>query len=148
MAAWSIISLLREYCENLAVIVPFKSFSTATLICLGADEIIMGKLGQLGPVDPSVTMPVNPPAPGNHQGQVLPISVEEVANFIKFTKDKEMCGLKSEVALREVLVQLTEKVHPLTLGSVYRAIGQIKLLSTKLLSLHMSGNKRKKISAS
>ena len=106
MAAWSIISLLREYCQNLAVIVPFKSFSTATLICLGADEIIMGKLGQLGPVDPSVTMPFNPSAPGNLKGQVLPISVEEVANFIAFARDTELCGLKSEEAFSFLLTRI------------------------------------------
>jgi len=137
MAAWSIVNLIREFGKRFSVIVPFKAYSTATLICLGADEIIMGKLGQLGPVDPSVHMPFNPPAPGNRPGQVLPISVEEVASFIEFSKDERFLGLKSESALGEVLKQLTAHVHPLALGSVYRAIEQIKILSTKLLRIHM-----------
>jgi len=139
-AAWSIVNLIREFCDHFSVIVPFKSYSTATLICLGADEIIMGKLGQLGPVDPSVHMPFNPPAPGNIPGQILPISVEEVASFIEFSKSDRFLGLKSEQSLVEVLKQLTSKVHPLALGSVYRAIEQIKILSTKLLRIHMTSD--------
>ena len=138
MAALSIVNLIREFCDEFAVIIPFKAFSTATLISLGANEILMSKLGQLGPVDPSVSMPFNPPAPGNKPGQVLPISVEEVSSFINFCKDERFLGLKSEDALKDVLRQLTEKVHPLALGSVYRAIEQIQKLSRKLLGFHMS----------
>ena len=103
----------------------------------------MSKLGQLGPVDPSVTMPFNPPAPGI-PGQVLPISVEEVYSYIDFCKNKKFLGLKSEKAKRDVLRQLTEKVHPLALGSVYRAIEQIQMISRKLLGFHMSLDEKKK----
>ena len=143
MAAWSIVNLIREFCNEFTVIVPFKAFSTATLICLGANKIIMGKLGQLGPVDPSVTTPFNPKVPGGPGGQAgppIPVSVEEVASFIEFSKDKNFCELKSEDTLKDVLRQLTEHVHPLTIGSVYRAIEQIKMLSTKLLKFHMTQN--------
>ena len=143
MAALSIVNLIREFCDEFAVIIPFKAFSTATLISLGANEILMSKLGQLGPVDPSVTMPFNPPVPGR-PGQVLPISVEEVHSFIDFCKNKKFLGLKSEDALKDVLRQLTEKVHPLALGSVYRAIEQIQMVSRKLLGLHMSLEEDKK----
>ena len=137
MAAWSIVNLLREFCKTFSVIVPYKAFSTATLLCLGADEIVMGKLGQLGPVDPSVTTPFNPQVPGGSAGQLLPISVEEVRSFIDFSKDKNYCGLNEEDTLKDVLRQLTDQVHPLTLGSVYRAIEQIIMISTKLLKFHM-----------
>ena len=144
MAAWSIVNLIREFCNKMSVIIPFKAFSTATLISLGADEIIMGKLGQIGPVDPTVTMPFNPPAPSNRPGEVLPISVEEVSSFIDFAKDEKYIGIKSESALVDVLKQLTEKVHPLALGSVYRAIEQIRMLASKLLGFHMSPDEEEK----
>lgn len=136
MAAWGIVSLIREFCKTFSVIVPFKAHSTATLICLGADEIVMGKLGQLGPVDPSVQMAFNPPVAGR-PGQVLPISVEEVSSFFDLAKDARFLGLKSEAALGDVLKQLTAHVHPLALGSVYRATEQIRLISKRLLSTHM-----------
>ena len=40
-------------------IVPNKAKSAATMVCLGASKIIMGKTSELGPVDPQVTIPVN-----------------------------------------------------------------------------------------
>ncbi|MBU0734226.1 MAG: hypothetical protein KKG10_08760, partial [Proteobacteria bacterium] len=46
--------MLREFCEKLAVLVPFRAHSAGTTLALGADEIVMGPLGELGPVDPSV----------------------------------------------------------------------------------------------
>lgn len=39
---------------NFAVCIPRQAKSAATLIALGADEIHMGLLGQLGPIDPQV----------------------------------------------------------------------------------------------
>ena len=44
-APWPIISLLREYCESLAVLIPFRAHSAATLIALGCDEIVMSYVG-------------------------------------------------------------------------------------------------------
>jgi ClpP class serine protease len=42
-APWRIVSLIRQYSENLAVLVPHHAFSAATLIALGANKIIMHK---------------------------------------------------------------------------------------------------------
>src|SRR5712692_5952869 len=60
MAAWGLANLIREYCSRFAVLIPFKAHSTATLLSLGADEIVMGPMGQLSPVDPTITSPFNP----------------------------------------------------------------------------------------
>jgi len=54
MAAWGLVNLLREFGDKLRVLIPFKALSSATLIALGADEIIMSRTGQLSPVDPTV----------------------------------------------------------------------------------------------
>ncbi len=53
-------SLIRQYTNDFAVMVPLHPFSAATLIALGADKIIMHKMGCLGPIDPSVTNIFNP----------------------------------------------------------------------------------------
>src|SRR6266571_1361900 len=63
MAAFAFVNLVREYAERFAVIAPYKALSAATLICLGADEIIMSPLASLSPVDPSVNGPYNPLVP-------------------------------------------------------------------------------------
>ena len=56
---WRIVNLIRQYTKQFVVLVPNRAFSAATLIALGADEIIMHKMGCLGPIDPSVTNAFN-----------------------------------------------------------------------------------------
>ena len=48
LAAWKLMSVLRERFDTVAVLVPFMSFSAATLFALGADEIVMHPHGHLG----------------------------------------------------------------------------------------------------
>lgn len=86
-APWRIISLIRQYTKNVAVLVPFHAFSAATLIALGATKIVMHKTGCLGPIDPSVTNVFNPPNP-NVPGQLAAISVDVTAYF-RFVKEDE-----------------------------------------------------------
>ncbi|OLT41396.1 serine dehydrogenase [Serinicoccus sp. CNJ-927] len=43
---------LQARCSELTVILPDMAKSAATLLCLGADSILMGPAGDLGPVDP------------------------------------------------------------------------------------------------
>jgi len=45
------VSLCREQCQKFRVIIPHEAKSAATLIALGADEIIMGPSSELGPID-------------------------------------------------------------------------------------------------
>jgi len=48
LAAWNLVNLIRMYCDKLEVIVPSKARSSGTLICLGADTIVMTKQATLG----------------------------------------------------------------------------------------------------
>lgn len=43
---------LQARCSELTVLIPDMAKSAATLLCLGADKILMGPGGDLGPVDP------------------------------------------------------------------------------------------------
>lgn len=43
---------MQSRCSRLTMLVPDMAKSAATLMCLGADEIVMGPGGDLGPVDP------------------------------------------------------------------------------------------------
>jgi hypothetical protein len=132
-AVWPFISLLREHCEKLAVIVPFRAHSGGTLICLGADEVIMTEFAELSPIDPKTGNEFNPPDPRNPIGQ-LGISVEDVAAYFELSKDN---GIIQEQYLVDVLKELIRQVHPLALGNVQRVYLQIRVLANKLLSLHM-----------
>jgi len=48
------VSLCRVQCKRFRVIIPHQAKSAATLISLGADEIIMGHSSELGPIDAQV----------------------------------------------------------------------------------------------
>lgn len=55
--AYATVNFLRKYCKKLNVIVPRYAKSAATLMCLAADEIVMGELAELGPIDVQITDP-------------------------------------------------------------------------------------------
>ncbi len=131
---WRIVSLIRQYTQKFAVLVPHQAFSAATLIALGGDEIVMHKMGCLGPIDPSVANIFNPAHPLS-PGQLAPISVEDVTAFFKLVK--EDVGITHEDELVQALNALTEKVHPLAIGNVQRHHNQSRLMARKLLKLHM-----------
>src|SRR5262249_27771229 len=48
------VSLCRNQCECFRAIIPNEAKSAATLIALGADEIVMGPLSGLGPIDAQI----------------------------------------------------------------------------------------------
>jgi len=146
MAAWGLVNLFREFCQRLGVLIPFKAQSSATLIALGADEIVMTRTGQLSPVDPTVTSAFNPVMPNQSPGaqpQFLPVSVEDVIGFLNLARVE--AGVKSEPYISEILKSLATDVRPLALGSVYRAREQIRMLSRKLLNFHMDSGQEAKI---
>ena len=127
---WRLVTLLREFCQELNVLIPHRAFSAATLTALGADSVIMHPMGMLGPTDPSIIGPYNPPNPFAPQ-QNLPISVEDVASYIALVK--EDVGIRHEDELIKAFIALTEKVHPLALGNVKRTTSQSRMLGDKLL---------------
>ncbi len=139
MAGFGLVNLFREYCNDFNVIIPFKAYSCATLICLGANEIVMTKLAQLSPIDPSLPHPLAPTLPTNPARNV-PISVEDVSAYISLAKES---GLKSEESLQTVFDQLSKTVHPLALGAVHRTTKQNVFLANSLLSYHMDDLEQK-----
>jgi hypothetical protein len=93
----------------------------------------MHPMGMLGPTDPTVTNPFNPPDPRNPT-QLLGISVEDVTAYVTLVKDD--IGIRHEDELIEAFKILAEKVHPLALGNVKRFQSQSRMLAKKLMYLH------------
>jgi hypothetical protein len=52
--AYLISKSLKRLADKFIAVVPRRAKSAATLICLGADEIHMGIMSQLGPLDPQI----------------------------------------------------------------------------------------------
>lgn len=143
LAAWGIVNLIREYCDRFTAVVPFRCLSAGTLVVLGADQVLLAPGAQLGPIDPSVSSPHNPPAPGPPQpGRVslLPVSVEDVVGFLHLAQGEG--GIRSEEPMAKVFAALADKVHPLALGAVHRAREQVELLARSLLKSHIDDDTR------
>jgi hypothetical protein len=132
---WRLVTLLRERCERLAVLIPHAAHSAATLTALGADEIVMLPLATLGPIDPTTANPFNPRDPAA-PSEVVGINVEDVAAYVALVKQD--IGITHEDEVVHALIALTNAVHPLALGNVKRASQQSRMLARKLLSLHMN----------
>lgn len=144
MAGWRIVSLIREFCNKFVVLVPYKAHSCATLIALGADQIIMNPMGQLSPVDPTVTTPYNPPAQSQVPGtpvNLLPLSVEDVVSYLDLAKKE--AELKGASDLKDVFLKLASTTSPIALGNVHRARSQIRMLTNNLLHYQIKGRNRK-----
>jgi hypothetical protein len=137
LAAWSIANLIDQFCNNFEVLIPSKAHSAGTLICLGANALVMTKQATLGPIDPSVNTPLNPPVPGGPPMARYPVSVEAINGFIELAKE---IGERTGTDMASFLSALTANVHPLVLGQAYRTRGQIRMLGSRLLSRHMNGN--------
>jgi hypothetical protein len=127
---WRIISMLREYCSHLSVLIPYRAHSSATLISLGCDEIVMTPKAELGPIDPAlsrVTQDSGTPVQEE-------IRVEDVMSYVSFIREK--AGLGDQNAIAENVRVLGEKLSPWILGSIYRTHSHIRMVARKLLAGH------------
>lgn len=141
IAGYGIANLLREFCDSYNVIIPFKALSTATLISLGAKEILMTKFGQLSPIDPSIEHVLGPTiksSPG--QETRVPINVEDAISYLELARGEGR--LKEEESLSKAFERLSNTVHPLALGAVNRVREQIRFLAKNLLKKHVKNNEK------
>jgi serine dehydrogenase proteinase len=138
--AWRLINLLRTFCDDLEIIVLFKALSAGTLMCLGANRIILTKQSTLGPIDPSLNSAMNPQVPGANPPQRAPVSVEAIQGYLDVAKE---LGINDSSSLSALLVNLSTQIHPLVLGQIFRTRIQIRELAEKLL-LHQDMDPEKK----
>jgi hypothetical protein len=136
MVPWRLVSMIREYCDKFSVLVPYKAHSAATMIALGADEIVMSDLSEISPIDPSTANVFNPSDPQNPQNKI-PISVEDVMAYFDLAKNK--FGIKNDEDLAKIFNKFMEsnpQIHPLALGNVNRTHNLIRMLAKRLLKSH------------
>ena len=130
---WRLITLIRDFAERFSVLIPGIAHSAATHLAMGADEIVMGPLSELSPVDPSRTHPL---LPSRKEGEPpLAISVQDLRHCVKFVGDE--IGISTPDTWATVICALFDKVHPLAIGAIQRSYALARLISTKALSTHM-----------
>jgi len=136
MVPWRLVSMIREYCNEFSVLIPYKAHSSATMISLGADEIVMSDLSEISPIDPSTVNAFNPIDPQNSQARI-PISVEDVMAYVDLAKTK--FGIKNDQELTTIFnkfVEANPQIHPLALGNINRTHNLIRMLAKRLLKSH------------
>ncbi len=141
-SVWPITCLLREFDPDFEVLIPFRAHSAGTMLALSAKKIVMTRLAELSPIDPTTGNQFNPLDPAGTGGR-LGISVEDVRAYQDFLKDvfgldRTGNSLKNdEKALLHPFIQkLADAIHPLALGNVHRVHQLVSRLAKKLLDLH------------
>jgi ClpP class serine protease len=144
ITALRMMSILRERFDKITVLIPYVAYSAATILALGADEIIMHPFSNLGPVDPQLTINKK-----NEIGQNenLHFSSEDLRNYINFVKND--IKIKKPKELVNALESITKEVGVLNIGGAKRSQQLSLELSKKLLKTHMKDKQKvKKIAKS
>jgi hypothetical protein len=122
--------LLRHFARRVTFLVPYRARSAGTLLCLGGDEIVLGPLGELGPLDPHIR------SDSSAQGGLpTQISAEEIRTFPLMAA--KWFGLRSAAQREKQLDVLTSRLFPTALAGFYRADRYVRSVAQELLRHHL-----------
>ena len=136
MVAWKVISMLRERVKEIGVLVPQTAYSAATLLALGADEIVMHPFANLGPIDPQITTS-RKGKDGKMETQQF--STEDMEGFLDFARDR--VGLGDQDNMLEVFKLISADIGPLGIGFASRSAQLSQQLGVKLLQARNGADK-------
>ena len=127
-ASLRLVNLLRQYCTHLVALVPLECASAATMIALGANEILMGPMAYLTAVDTSLTHDLSPVDRDNDR---VSVSLDELTRVIRLWRAEQSDSKENPYKA------LFQHVHPLVIGAVDRAESLSIMLCKELLSYHI-----------
>ncbi len=129
-----LVNLLRQYCDRVIALVPLECASAATMIALGANEILMGPMAYLTAVDTSLTHSLSPIDRDNER---VSVSLDELTRVVRLWQAQ-----RSDTDTKEnPYQQLFQHVHPLVIGAVDRAESLSIMLCKELLAHHIKDEK-------
>ena len=127
-SALRLIHLLRDYADHLTLMVPLSCASAATMLALGADEIQMGPLAFLTPIDTSLDHPL---APVDSRNESVFVGHDELQRVVNLWKKHSPQGDVNPFQ------ELYKFLHPLVIGAVDRATSLSIRLCTEILRYHV-----------
>jgi hypothetical protein len=128
MVAWRISSLLRQRVGKVFVLIPQSAYSAATLLALGANEIVMHPNGHLGPVDFQISY-----RSGSQSGS---FSTEDISAFLDFVRDN--LKITDQEHIRALFEITCREVGSLVIGFTARSSKLAVEMGENLLQLHMN----------
>jgi len=124
---FKVVSLIREFCQEFAVIVPFAAKSAASMVVLGADEVVMGPFSELGPIDPLVKHPVY---------KDVWVPVQAVRYCIDYLQRSIVNSQDPEVA-SFISTPLLQKLDPWLIGDYEKTLKASRQYAEALLTRYM-----------
>jgi len=128
-----LVSLLRQYCNQLVALIPLECASAATMITLGANEILMGPTAYLTAVDTSLNHALSPIDRDNDR---VSVSLDELTRVIRLWREQQSDSTDNPYK------SLFNYVHPLVIGAVDRAESLSIMLCKALLAYHITDETR------
>jgi len=136
ITALRIITILRERFDKISIIIPYVAYSAATILALGADEILMHPYSNLGPVDPQMSI-LKPNVFG--QQERVHFSSEDIRNYIEFIRTD--VGITDQAQLITAFNSLSTDVGAINIGHSKRNQQLSLSLSKKMLETHLKDDK-------
>jgi hypothetical protein len=129
---WRIATALRAVATEWNILIPFRANSAATLLALGADQIVLGLQGELGPIDPIIGVQrIVPGSDGNGTAVQENINVEDIMAYVKFIRER--ANLSDQDALATGISKLTDRLDAVFLGGAYRTHSHIRDVARRML---------------
>ena len=120
--AVKIVTICKNYSNKFTVIVPFFAKSAATMIALSADDLILGKAGELGPIDPQV----------KHPAFDMFFPASSIKNALEFIESSNDPYIKMTMA---------DKLDPFLIGAYIKTIDEAKQYLLEVPNIKNSDNK-------
>ena len=125
-AAASMVHYLRSRFDDIRVFVPLAAMSAATMWALAANQIVMGKHSQLGPIDPQLVTP---------QGNIPARAILD-----QFDRAKKECA--DNPALLGAWLPILQQYGPALIEQCENAEKLARRLVTEWLETYMFGQRR------
>lgn len=138
--SWRIISMLRERFSEIGLLISYTAYSAATLLALGANEIVMHPFSNLGPVDPQLSQ-VIPGKDGENDLQIE-FGSEDLRNFLDFVR--EDVGISDQEQLERSFEFVCKEIGAIRIGVAKRSSHLALSMGEQLLKLHMKDHSKAK----
>ena len=128
--AHQVARLLREYAHHLTILVPYRALSAGTLLCLCADELVLGPMSALGPIDAHIGAAGFPPP----DAPTL-ISAQDVRAFREMAE--QWFGVVREEDRLQILALVAQRIFPTSLSAFYRSDQLTRQIANELLAYQL-----------
>lgn len=134
---------LRHHYEQIRLVIPSYCKSAGTLIAIAADELAVGDLGELGPLDVQVTKPSEPQERGSgldvmtaltacadHAQQAYVMFYQRARSGLRMSP--KVAGEAASQVVAGLMAPLYSQIDPLRIGEMQRAMSITLEYGTRL----------------